>query len=259
MKPNNFTIGAALLLTVSCNHQESIHKYNRSLIDYCNVSSSYLVDYNFMKLRAYYNENKEKYGDAHAQSLKAWKLNERFQLYSDSVLESEKLDYDRIYEVFITSVDSMICHVTDPYYFQRSENDLSFLKQHEGIDKTTVLLFKNFSNTLCNDIILFNIADMGGCGWRFSEVQLAQESDHTISLSDNFIQQTENRIIDITSFTKDGKPTDLKARAKNTFEFGQIEFDSLPPGEYTINGNVLSLSYSSYVRKQPFEYRFDVP
>ncbi|MCZ4410554.1 hypothetical protein O3Q51_17190 [Cryomorphaceae bacterium 1068] len=255
-----FFLGAVLCVAwTGCNHQSEVDEYNASLMYFVFEGVENSAKVSKMRLYAYYQENREKYGEAYRVGEQVVAINQSFVDRVDSMLinSSEPVDDEEFYQLFVATIDSLnncLKRSGDLTWF----NARSVRELHPKANNLTLLLARQASTQYCNEILEYLVEDMSGCGWRFPNVQYELVNSTRLILSERIYQQCENRALEISSFTKDGIPIEKKIRSKNSAAFAEVTFDSLPPGNYKVEGILKMLIGSSRFVEEPIEYRFSV-
>ncbi len=255
-------IPAVAILIISCSEKENpTLEYKTSSLQNSLAHIERHRDHSEMMIRAHYNENPEKYGEAYEDAKYLESLAVGFSSVIDSLLELDQHDYDGA-ELF-ANYDAIF----DEIYKIRIRNHIDIenaetfkigLRELE-IDRELLLYLNQNINLLVSEL-MWNLSmhmDFGG-GFRMPDISFKREESKRIQLSDQIIQTSGHRQIKLTEIVKDGTPLTMRPRIRNVNTFGEIEFDTLAPGAYSMKGDVHMLfGYGSF-KVEPFEYEFVV-
>lgn len=249
------------LVAMSCSDGKDLQQaFKTESVTYSLKNAVYRRAYAKMSSSAYYNENPEKYGEAHAAAMTLDTLANAFNTLADSILaaglsvQSQQVLKER-YNAIFHKIDSIN---TQNYLQVENPDSIGNAGAQLNLDEEMVLYLKLNMEQAVSMAMEYLTSDMSsGCGFSSYQIEFRQEGENTIALGNKAFQGVAYRQIQLTAITKDGKLQTLHPRISNDYTFGKITFDTLAPGAYTVKGDVHMLIGDSRFSVVPFEYSFE--
>ncbi len=210
----------------------------------------------------YYQENPQKFESTYKASVELDSIIDCFMPYCDPIIEDTwgGLSMKELISCYNKTLEDIALLKYKNYIDIDGPPRLAGDEFKKRREKELALLLKNNVLVAGAEAMDYASQDYSSSGYRFQvpNIQIAFDGKNKLDFSDPLIQDQKYRQIKLTKFLKDGKPFKVDRRIVDSFNFGSVICDSLPPGSYQIEGDVHALFYNSWFTLEPFTHDFAV-